>query len=167
MLDFPETAYDNAPELKFQLRFVSPRTVRITMLTTPIEPKDNDADDLMFAAVPKDNDKSWKMTDKGKSISWESPYGTIEIQKYPWRIVLKDKNGRVLTESRTLADNDSTQVKILPFNFIKRGSDNSRSINPVFSLAPQEKIYGCGESFTSLNKVGQKVQLFVTDPQIS
>ena len=165
MLDFPETAYDNAPELKFQLRFVSPRTVRITMLTTPIEPKDNDADDLMFCSVPKDNDKSWKMTDKGKAFAWSSPYGTIEVQKYPWRIVLKDNKGRVLTESRTLADNDSTQVKILPFNFIKRGSDNSRSINPVFSLAPQERIYGCGESFTSLNKVGQKVQLFVTDPQ--
>lgn len=64
-----------------------------------------------------------------------------------------------------MIDNDSTQVKLLPFNFIKRGSDNSRSINPVFLLSPSERIYGCGESFTSLNKVGQKVQLFVTDPQ--
>lgn len=53
----------------------------------------------------------------------------------------------------------------LPFSFIKRGSDNSRSINPVFSLAPNEKIYGCGESATALNKAGQKVNLFVTDPQ--
>ena len=94
--------------------------------------------------------------------SSSSAYGTIEIRKYPWRIVLKDKDGRTLTETRTLGDNDSTQVKILPFNFIKRGSDNSRSINPVFSLAPQERIYGCGESFTSLNKVGHKVNIFVT-----
>jgi len=56
-------------------------------------------------------------------------------------------------------------VKLLPFSFIKRGSDNSRSINPVFTLSPAERIYGCGESFTQLNKVGQKVHLFVTDPQ--
>jgi len=62
-------------------------------------------------------------------------------------------------------DNDTTQVKVIPFNFIKRGSDNSRSINPVFSIAPGEKIMGCGESFTALNKVGQKLNLFVTDPQ--
>ena len=77
--------------------FVIPRTVRITVLTTPIEPKDNDADDLMFCSVPKDNDKSWKMTDKGKAFAWSSPYGTIEVQKYPSRIVLTDTKGRVLT----------------------------------------------------------------------
>ena len=35
MLDFPETQYDNDPNLSIQLRFVSPRTVRVTMLTTP------------------------------------------------------------------------------------------------------------------------------------
>ena len=56
-------------------------------------------------------------------------------------------------------------MKLLPFNFIKRGSDNSRSINPVLMLSPNERIYGCGESFTSLNKVGQKVQISVVDPQ--
>ena len=165
MLDFPETAYDNDPQLKFKLQFVSPRTVRITMLTTPIEPKDNDADDIMFSKVPANNPLDWKVKQSAVAVSYSSAYGTIEIRKYPWRIVLKDKDGRTLTETRTLGDNDSTQVKILPFNFIKRGSDNSRSINPVFSLAPQERIYGCGESFTSLNKVGQKVNIFVTDPQ--
>ena len=165
MLDFPETAYDNDPQLKFKLQFVSPRTVRITMLTTPIEPKDNDADDIMFSKVPANNPSDWKVKQSAAAVSYSSAYGTIEIRKYPWRIVLKDKDGRTLTETRTLGDNDSTQVKILPFNFIKRGSDNSRSINPVFSLAPQERIYGCGESFTSLNKVGQKVNIFVTDPQ--
>ena len=165
MLDFPETAYDNDPQLKFKLQFVSPRTVRITMLTTPIEPKDNDADDIMFSKVPANNPSDWKVKQSAAAVSYSSAYGTIEIRKYPWRIVLKDKDGRTLTETRTLGDNDSTQVKILPFNFIKRGSDNSRSINPVFSLAPQERIYGCGESFTSLNKVGQKLNIFVTDPQ--
>ena len=164
MLDFPATAYDNDPNLKIQVRFVSPRTVRITMLTTPVEPKDDDADDVMLAGVPK-TDNSWKAIDTGKSILYKSSYGIIEIQKYPWRIILRNKDGKILTQSRALIDNDSTQVKLLPFNFIKRGSDNSRSINPVFLLSPSERIYGCGESFTSLNKVGQKVQLFVTDPQ--
>lgn len=164
MLDFPETAYDNDPDLKIQVRFVSPRTVRITMLTTPVEPKNDDADNVMLAGIPK-TDNSWKASDNGNSIVYKSNYGIIEIQKHPWRIVLRDRNGKVLTQSRALIDDDSTQVKLLPFNFIKRGSDNSRSINPVFLLSPSERIYGCGESFTSLNKVGQKVQLFVTDPQ--
>ena len=98
-------------------------------------------------------------------MTYSSPYGSVEIQKYPFRIVIKDAKGKILTQTRHIIDNDSTQIKLLPFSFIKRGSDNSRSINPVFSLAPGERIYGCGESFTSLNKVGQKVHLSVTDPQ--
>ena len=69
MLDFPETAYDNDPQLKFQVRFVSPRTVRITMLTTPIEPKDNDAEDIMFCGIPKSDKSSWTISETNKTIS--------------------------------------------------------------------------------------------------
>ena len=165
MLDFPDTQYDNDPNLRLQLRFVSPRTVRITMLTTPIEPADDDANDPMLCAVPADDKEDWNASETSNSVIYSSGYGTIEIQKYPWRLIIKDPEGNILTQTRTLGDNDSTQVKLLPMNFIKRGSDNSRSVNPVWSLSPGERIYGCGESFTALNKVGQKVQLFVTDPQ--
>ena len=155
MLDFPDAAYENDPLLKIKIDWISPRTARIRMLTTPVEPKNEDADDVMFC-------DAFKVRKKGMS---SSTYGSIEIQKYPFRIVIKDAKGKVLTQTRHLIDNDSTQVKLLPFSFIKRGSDNSRSINPVFLLSPGERIYGCGESFTSLNKVGQKVHLSVTDPQ--
>ena len=100
-----------------------------------------------------------------QSIIYKNGNGELEIQKYPFRLILRDAKGKILTQTRHIIDNDSTQVKLLPFNFIKRGSDNSRSINPVFMLSPGERIYGCGESFTSLNKVGQKVNISVVDPQ--
>ena len=48
MLDFPDAAYENDPELKIKIEFITPRTARIRLLTTPIEPKDQDADDVMF-----------------------------------------------------------------------------------------------------------------------
>ena len=172
MLDFPDAAYENDPSLKIKIDWISPRTARIRMLTTPIEPKDTDQDDVMFCETFKARKKGIPIPviqpNKPNSISFGlgSPsYGSIEIQKYPFRIVIKDAKGKVLTQTRHNIDNDSTQVKLLPFSFIKRGSDNSRSINPVFLLSPGERIYGCGESFTSLNKVGQKVHLSVTDPQ--
>ena len=156
MLDFPDAAYENDPALKIKIEWISPRTARIRMLTTPVEPKNTDADDVMFCDAFKA---------KKSFIANKTAFGSIEIQKYPFRIVIKDAKGKVLTQTRHLIDNDSTQVKLQPFSFIKRGSDNSRSINPVFLLSPGERIYGCGESFTSLNKVGQKVHLSVTDPQ--
>ena len=167
MLDFPDAAYENDPELRLSIEFITPRTARIRMLTTPIQPKDNDQDDVMFCDKFKARTKgaAWKSVQATDKISYSSAYGTIEIQKYPWRIIIKDAKGKILTQTRHIIDNDSSQVKLLPFSFIKRGSDNSRSVNPVLTLAPGERIYGCGESFTSLNKVGQKVHLSVTDPQ--
>jgi len=167
MLDFPDAAYENDPELKMSIEFITPRTARIRMLTTPVEPKDNDSDDVMFCDRFKTRTKgaTWTSKQTPHAISYTSAYGTIEIRKFPWRIVIKDANGRILTQTRHIIDNDSSQVKLLPFSFLKRGADNSRSVNPVLTLAPGERIYGCGESFTSLNKVGQKVHLSVTDPQ--
>lgn len=163
-LDFPETAYDNNPQLTFTVEPVSERTLRIHMLTSPIVPKE-DADDPMLIGKPADGRSFWKAEKTDKGTLYTSRYGSLLIENYPWRLVLKDADGRLLTQTRCWSDNDSTQVKVPPFSFIKRGSDNSRSINPVFSLAPNEKIYGCGESATALNKAGQKVNLFVTDPQ--
>ncbi len=171
MLDFPDAAYENDPELRISIEFITPRTARIRMLTTPIQPKCSDADDVMFCDGFKKRVTNSKFATtvspcvSQDAIVYKTDYGTIEIQKYPWRIVIKDAKGKILTQTRHSIDNDSSQVKLLPFSFIKRGSDNSRSINPVFTLAPGERIYGCGESFTSLNKVGQKVHLSVTDPQ--
>ena len=167
MLDFPDAAYENDPNLKIKIEFISPRTARIRMFTSPVEPKNTDQEDVMFCDgfKAKGAGALWKTSQTANAISYNSPYGSIEIKKYPWRLVIKDANGKVLTQTRHIIDNDSSQVKLQPFSFIKRGSDNSRSINPVLSLAPGERIYGCGESFTSLNKVGQKVHLSVTDPQ--
>ncbi len=162
MLDFPFTAYENDPNLKFKIDFVTPRTVRIRMLTTPVEPKP--AASIMLAKEPG-RDGSWKVIETNDKIIYSSDYGTIQINKNPWRIVLKDKAGRILSQTAALSDADSTQVKYTPFCFVKRGSDNARRINPVFTLTADEMIFGCGESATGLNKVGQKVNLFVTDPQ--
>ena len=173
MLDFPDTQYDNDPNMGFRLEFIDSRTVRVKLFTTPIETDEDQADPMfsdnfkskLIDADKKPSSNGWRGMENAKSIIYQSENGRIEIQKYPWRIILKDKDGRLLTQTRHIIDNDSTQVKLLPFCFIKRGADNSRSVNPVFLLSPGERIYGCGESFTSLNKVGQKVHLYVTDPQ--
>lgn len=162
MLDFPGEAYVQDSELDFHVDFITPRTLRIRMLTTPVQPKSFDSP--MLAKEPG-KDKSWKYTKDGNAHIYKSNYGSIEIEENPFRIILRDEKGKQLTDTWRWCDNDSSQVKVLPFNFIKRGADNSRAINPVFSLSPGEKIFGCGESVSKLDKRGQKVNLFVTDPQ--
>ena len=163
-LDFPDTAYDNDPVLGFRVDPVDESTIRIRLYTSPIEPKEP-ADDPMLAGEVPVNRASWKVSQTPASVTYTSSAGSLEISRHPWRITLRDGNGKLLTKTRTWSDNDSTQVKVQPFSFIKRGSDNTRSVNPVFSLLPGEKIFGTGESPTALNKAGQKENMFVTDPQ--
>jgi Alpha-glucosidases, family 31 of glycosyl hydrolases len=162
MLDFPGEAYEQNPELDFSVDFVTPRTLRIRMLTTPVQPKPFDSP--MLVKEPG-KDSSWKYSKTGNTHTYKSNYGSIEIEENPFRITLKDEKGKRLTDTWRWCDNDSSQVKVIPFNFIKRGLDNSRAINPVFSLSPGRKIFGCGESVTKLDKEVKKVNLFVTDPQ--
>jgi len=164
MLDFPDAAYDNDPCLRLKVEPVSSRCLRLRLLTTPVASQRKDGDSPMLAG-PVPASSAWRTASNGSKVEYATDYGKLEIQRYPFRLVLKDPSGRILTQTRHIIDNDSTQVKLLPFSFIKRGSDNSRSLNPVFLLSPGERLYGCGESFTSLNKVGQKVLLSVTDPQ--
>ena len=162
MLDFPGAAYEQNPELGFTVDFISPRTVRIRMLTTPVQPKPFDSP-MLVKEPGKDN--SWTYTKTAAGHLYQSAFGKLLIEENPFRIVLMDAAGKRLTDTWRWSDNDSSQVKILPFNFIKKGADNSREINPVFTLSPNEKIFGCGESFTKLDKRGQKINLYVTDPQ--
>jgi len=162
MLDFPPTQYENDPQLRFSIDFVSPVTVRLRVYTSPVILSEEES--LMLTGTPP-RDGSWTYKKGNGTHTYTGRGGSIVIREYPFSIMLCDERGREMTRTRHWADNDSTQIKLLPFQFIKRASDNIRSINPVFSLRPNEKIVGCGESPTALNKVGQKVHLFVTDPQ--
>ena len=49
MLDFPDAAYDNDPNLQLKVDFVSPRCVRIRMLTSPIAAPRKDSESPMLA----------------------------------------------------------------------------------------------------------------------
>ena len=70
MLDFPDAAYVNDPDLKIKLEFISPRTVRVRMLTTPIEPANTEQDDPMFCDQFKQRQGgvAWKVSQTDKAI---------------------------------------------------------------------------------------------------
>ena len=51
----------------------------------------------------------------------------------------------------------------MPFAFVRRTADYSRSYDAVFTFSPGEKIFGCGESFNGLDKRGQKIVLWTDD----
>ncbi|MBR6280597.1 MAG: alpha-xylosidase [Bacteroidales bacterium] len=165
MKDFPESGYENDPLFDFQVEFISDRAVRVRMLTSPVPPKE--VGELMLSEefLARGPQAAWTCTETENEVTYSGPNGSLTIVRRPWRLILRDASGKVLTQTWAREDDEVTQVKVLPFGFRKSGTDNSRRLNPVFSLKAGERIYGCGESPTGLNKAGQKVNLFVTDPQ--
>ncbi|HEY8151023.1 MAG TPA: alpha-xylosidase, partial [Vicinamibacteria bacterium] len=94
---------------------------------------------------------------------YTSAAGSVTITEQPWHVELRDAAGRLLTHTQHTRDFSNTLVPALPFSFIRRSSDFSRSVAAVFSLSPGEKLFGVGESFTRLDKRGQRVILWSND----
>lgn len=159
-LTFPEREYAVDPVLPFSIQFVSSRTVRIRMKTgLPVRP---DEPSLMLVGDPP-RSNSWKYEKVSGGHRYSSSAGSITILENPWHIELRDTQGRLLTRTNHASDYRTSLDPALPFSFIRRPSDYSRSVAAVFSLSPGEKLFGCGESFTRLDKRGQKVVLWAND----
>ena len=157
---FPEGEYAVDPALPFSIQFVSPRTVRIRMKTgAQVRPE---APSPMLVGEPP-HDNSWKYEKIAGGHRYTSAAGSVTILENPWHIEFRDAQGRLLTRTNHTADYQTSLDPALPFSFIRRPSDYSRSVAAVFSLSPGEKLFGCGESFTRLDKRGQKVVLWAND----
>ena len=158
--EFPAREYAANPELPFTIDFVSPRALRIRMTSGPqVHPAQPE---LMLAGeVPADN--SWKYEKVSGGWRYASAFGSVTIQQNPFHLELRDANGKLMTGTDHADDNNSTFSPVLPFSFVRRAADYSRSYNAAFTLSPGEKIFGCGESFTSFDKRGQKLTLWTDD----
>jgi alpha-D-xyloside xylohydrolase len=158
--EFPEREYAANPTLPFSIDFISPKTLRIRMTSGPqVHPEQQEL--MLAGAVPRDD--SWKYEKLPIGHRYTSAAGSVTILEKPFHLELRDASGRLLTATDHAADNKSTFSPVLPFGFVRRAADYSRSYNAAFSLAPGEKIFGCGEAFTSFDKRGQKLALWTDD----
>jgi alpha-D-xyloside xylohydrolase len=159
--EFPVGEYEKDHILPFSLSFVSPRTVRFRMVTRPGPIPDEPS--LMLDGVPS-ADASWEFRDTENSTIYKNRYGSVAVVRDPWRIEFRDASSELLTatqhllDSRCLINSDPT-----PFSFVRKASDLRRHIAASFSLSPEEKLFGCGESFMRLDKRGQKISLWMID----
>lgn len=160
--EFPAYEYAAVPELPFSIEFASPRTIRIRA-KSGFEPNEDNSS-LMLITGTAPVDKSWKYSKIENGHQYTSEYGKVVIQTAPWKILIYDAQGKLLTKTMHMDDvRISTYTPVLPFSFLRRASDYSRSFAATFTLSPDEKIFGCGESFTQFNKRGSEVVLWTDD----
>ncbi|MEP6902158.1 MAG: TIM-barrel domain-containing protein, partial [Actinomycetota bacterium] len=157
--EFPATEYDENPTLPFSISFVTPRTIRLRFNTRPTA-IENKPSLMLVGEPPKDN--SWKVEQTDKEIIYTSAFGKVRIIKNPWHIEIYDNKDNLLTRTENIGD-PHTYLSTTPFSFVRRASDVSRRFAATFELQHDEKIFGVGESFTRLNKRGQKINAFTRD----
>jgi len=117
---------------------------------------------LINGKAPSNRD-AWKYSKVAEGHKYTSSKGSVVITVKPWHVYIYNSEGKLLTSTLHLDDVKSTYTPVTPFSFVRRANDYSRSMDAVFSMSPEEKIFGCGESFTQFNKRGQKVILWADD----
>lgn len=157
--EFPGTEYDENPVLPFSISFVSPKTIRLRFNSR--EANFDQTPSLMLVGEPT-KDNSWKIEQNEKETIYTSIYGKVRLIKNPWHIEFYDAKGRLLTRTQNLGDPNSF-LSSTPFSFVRRAGDLNRRFAATFELSHDEKIFGTGESFTRLDKRGQKINLTVRD----
>ncbi|TRZ42331.1 alpha-xylosidase [Robertkochia solimangrovi] len=159
--EFPTTEYAASPELPFTISFVSDRTIRIQTCSGP-KFREEEPSLMLIGGQAPDARNLWKYSKTAEGHRYTGPHGSVLITEKPWHVYIYDTNGKLLTGTLHLDDVKGTYTPVTPFSFIRRADDYSRSFDAAFSMSPEEKIFGCGESFTQFNKRGQKV-IFWTD----
>jgi alpha-D-xyloside xylohydrolase len=158
----PFQDYESHPVCNFSLSFINSKTVRLRLKTTSALQQEYSS--LMLDGEPEIKG-GWKSKEDGEKVIYKSEHGSLILNKKNFKLELFNSNGKLLTSTNSFEELEGMHSKKYPFLFIKRSADYSRSIAASFSLMPDEKIFGCGESFTGLNKRGQKMVLWACDTQ--
>ena len=159
--EFPPD-YGEEKLLPFDISFVSPRTIRIRMAAKSAVLKDEPSLILEHVSI----DDSWEVVVEDQCTMCRSDWGSLTVSHDPLQFELRDHRGRLLTESLHIHNAKSLlNCNPIPFSFVRRATDLKRYLAASFSLSPDEGIYGCGESFTRLNKRGQRLVMWATDPK--
>ena len=160
--EFPASEYDRDPALPFDITFVSPRALRLRFNTRDLPSVMMRGEPSVMLAGPIPTDRSWRMESTDSAVTYTSAFGKVRIVRNPWDVQLYDARGTLLTRTTHLND-PSSFTPYTPFSFVRRARDLGRSTAATFELAQDERIYGFGESFTRLNKRGQRIIAFIRD----
>lgn len=159
--DTPPGEYEDDRALPFSLDFVSPRTLRMRLSARPQASPGEPS--LMLIGEPPADD-SWEASDDGSRVVYEGKYGSVVVERDPWHVELRDAAGRRLTRTRHRSDSRGVvDTRPTPFSFVRNTATLHRHVAASFELRPGEKLYGCGESFTRLDKRGQKLLMWTCD----
>lgn len=143
-------------ELQIQILKEDLFRLRCSDRTLPLENKMP----MIFKMV---NDPSCcaEFQDKEKYYLISTSQIALKLYKDDFRIKIVDAHNHVITESSGKSKNDfDIALDSFPLGFIEDKRNNRKYGVESFILYPNEAIYGFGEQFSPLNKVGRTISLW-------
>lgn len=162
-------AYPEAPDYPFSVEFIAENVLRIRTTCreagTGTFPRDEDS--LMFAQMPGAIPVAPAVADEKHAV-YHTDKMSVEVQYDPFHVIVRDANGKELTKTLHSSDSRCLQnYNPLSFSHV-RSCDDMRKYSAVsLQIHSGEHFYGCGESFTGLDKLGQKITLWTKDANSS
>ncbi len=87
----------------------------------------------------------------------------LDVDLSPWELRFLDETGRtLLAENRGDVDGLGRPF-VLPLGFVRDSGGGASKTAVSFRLAPDERLFGLGEKFTRLDKVGRTIESWTRD----
>lgn len=159
--EFPDE-YGQDKMLDFDLSFIGNHVLRLRISGRgPLPPKTAKSE-MIFPV----RETKWTEIRHKHGICYESRAGRIQLNYEPLELELQDSTGKYITRL-VLAHNQQGLVndKPVPTSIVRRAGDLRRMLSISLTMEPGEHIAGCGESFTRIDKRGQKLHMWSCDPK--
>jgi alpha-D-xyloside xylohydrolase len=159
---------DAGTPVEVTLDFVLPRVVRLRM-----RPEGLRSERLGPARSPFLVREEWAslpfmLSEGPNSLRLATPFVHLDVARDPWCICLLDVAGEVVCrEASERTPDGSIEPGIVrtvaDLGFLRLPESGRIMVHEAFELTPNEDLYGLGEQFARVNRVGQQFELWATD----
>lgn len=159
-------AYPDDPDYPFAVELIAENTLRIRTTCRQDRPDylpDND-DSPMLCKKPERLELIPEIADANHAV-YRTSKMIVEIEYDPFHVIVRDPDGKEII--KTLHSSDSRCLQNpnpMPFSYVRSAENMHKYPAVSLQIHPGEHFYGCGESFTKLDKSGQKLVLWSKDP---
>lgn len=157
--NFP-AVYADEPAWPVRFSFAAANAVRVQADFSVDPPEASDSP--MIVSLPEYRGVRTAARDNG--VVMQTDAMQVEVIFSPFSVVFRDAGGRLLTRTLNAASSRCLQnCNPLPLSYVRTNSDMKKYTAASFQIQPGEHFYGGGESFTPLDKRGQKLVLWSED----
>ncbi len=96
-------------------------------------------------------------------LSARGPSLTLEIGREPWCVSFRSREGQVVCRENPFDVDGLDRLFVRPLGFSRSDGGRVEQMTESFHLWPDEHLFGLGEKFTPLDKVGQRVVSWTAD----